>query len=378
MSETQNQQDAPQQEQQEEPTKAEKTVADLVRRWTLRLLILAALLLVWNLFADRLTPYTEHARVRTYIKPVAPEVSGLISEVHVSFSQRVKAGDILFKIDPEPYQTAVEQAQAELEQVTQSVGASSNTITTAQAQLAQANARHNLNLQQKRRYDELWERRLVARADMDKIAAEVTRSAADIERAEAELQRAREELGSAGEDNPKIRQAFAKLEQANLDLLHTEVRAPTDGGVTNVSISVGQYANTGQPLMTFIDNKQIWVEAFYRENSLGNIKPGDKVEIALDLAPGRIFQGEVISPTYGVQWQRNSNPGELPTVDINEGWLRDTQRFPISIAFTDDESVGSRLEGGQADTLVYTGNNWLLNGLGWIQIRIHTLLSYLR
>ncbi len=130
--------------------------------------------------------------------------------------------------------------------------------------------------------------------------------------------------------------------------------------------------------MTFMDTRLVWLESYVRENSLGNIKPGNEVDIALDKAPGKIFKGKVASITFGVKWNKSGqNANTLPTISVKEGWLRDSQRFPVIITFDDDSSKVYRLEGGQADVVVYTGDNVLLNGIAWLQIRLMSYLSYL-
>lgn len=195
--------------------------------------------------------------------------------------------------------------------------------------------------------------------------------------AEAELQRARQNMGDAGATNPRIRKAVAELEQAQLDLDRTVLRAPSAGGVTNLRLDAGHYAQSGTPLMTFVAGDTVWLEAYLRENNLGHIDPGDEVEIVLDAAPGRVFQGRVVSIGWGIQTGKDTGIGVLPTISGPTGWLRDPQRFPVLIEFSDNESAGFRREGGQADVIVYTGGNVVLNALGWLQIRLIALLSYL-
>jgi multidrug resistance efflux pump len=95
----------------------------------------------------------------------------------------------------------------------------------------------------------------------------------------------------------------------------------------------------------------------------------------LDVAPGRIFQGKVASIGFGVATDRDSLGG-LPSVGGQSGWLRDPQRFPVIIRFSDDSSRGLRRAGGQADVVIYTGRNFILNPLAWIWIRFVGLLSF--
>jgi multidrug resistance efflux pump len=345
--------------------------------WTRRLLIVAAVLWIWHLFADRITPYSEHARVRTYITPIVPQVSGNVVEVGVEFSQPVKAGELLFKIDQQDYQLALAKAQASLDQVLQNVGASGDDIVTSEAKLTQAQTYLTYAETEAKRYQKLAERGVIAEAERARVAAEIERARSDVAKAEAELKAAQRKLGDEGANNPKVREALSRVRGASLDLARTEVKAPADGAVTNAVLSPGQYANKGQAVMTFLDTKLVWVEAYLRENSLGRVKPGAAVDIALDKAPGKVFAGKVASLTYGVNWnQAGQSASALPTISVNEGWLRDAQRFPVHITFKDDLAEGHRLEGGQADVVIYTGDNYLLNAVAWLQIRLMSLLSY--
>ena len=109
--------------------------ADPVRRWTLAILVLCVLLFGWTLVADRLTPYTSDASVRTFVVRIAPEVSGKVVEVAVHDNQIARTGDLLFRIDPTPFRIAVERAEAKLAAAGQAIGASTAAVDAAQAQL---------------------------------------------------------------------------------------------------------------------------------------------------------------------------------------------------------------------------------------------------
>lgn len=351
---------------------------DAASVWTKRLLIICVVIWVWHLFADRLTPYSEHTRMRTYVTPIVPQVSGRVTEVDIEFNQRVNAGELLFKIDSQDYQLALEQAQASFDQAVQNIGASSDDIVSAEAKLTQAETYYDYAETEARRYEMLAGKGVISKSEEAKVATEVKRARADVARAKADLSKAQTRLGEEGENNPRVRQAYSALRVASLNLARTEVRAPSTGVVVNATFSEGQYATAGQPIMTFMDTRMVWLESYIRENSLGHVKPGNEVEIALDMAPGKIFKGKVQSLTYGVKWNKSGQEANtLPTISVKEGWLRDSQRFPVIITFDDDSSKGYRLEGGQADVVIYTSSNFFLNGIAWLQIRLMSLLSYL-
>ena len=108
-----------------------------------------------------------------------------------------------------------------------------------------------------------------------------------MKRAQANLEQARQELGPQGADNPQIREVLAALEQARLDLARTTLLAPGDGVVSNLQLNAVQFAAVGQPALTFLDTRLVWLQAFLRENSLEYITPGSRAEVVLDVLPGR-------------------------------------------------------------------------------------------
>ena len=347
-----------------------------IKRLTLTVLSLCAFLLIWYLVADRYTPYTDQARVTGNIIPVVPRVSGEVIGVDVGVNQVVQQGDVLLRIDPSDYQIAVERAEAALEQETQNVGANSEGLAVAQAELSQAITQEKYVKAQSARVFELEQRGILPVSDGDKARAEVKKSRADVEAAQAKLERAQQRLGETDNNNPKLKQALSNLADAQLDLERTTIFAPSDGGVTSVSIAAGNYANAGSPLMTFVSSETVWIEAYMRENSLGNIEPGDPVEIVLDMRPGRVYEGEVVSIGFAVDWKNNTSAGSLQSVSSETGWLRSAQRFPVIIRFTEHPGKGLLRGGGQADVTVYTSGNWITNSLAWIWMRIVSLFSY--
>jgi len=355
----------------------EKTKTDPVRRVSRIVLCLVLLLFTWYVFADRLAPWTDQARVQTYVIPIVSQVSGRVIEVNVNQDQAVKPGDVLFKIDPADYELAVENAETALELAGQEIGAGTATVTSAQAGVVLAETQLNYVKAQSARVFELEEQQLFSRSEGDKARAAVQASQAALVNARAALDKARQALGKAGKENPRFRSALAELKKTQLDLGRTATLAPSLGGITNLQIEVGHYANAGSPVMTFIEAGNAWIRADFRENNIGNIKPGNAVDIVLDVAPGKIFKGKVSSVGFAVDSSASGDAGELASVSSRSGWLRDAQRFPVIIRFDDDSSRGLRRVGGQADVLVYTGSNTIINSLGRLWIRALSWFSYI-
>ena len=352
-----------------------------VRRWTLVVLAVCAVIFVYGLFADRLAPYTSQAVVQAYIVSIAPEVAGGVVEVGVQDNQRVSPGQLLFRIDPEPYRIAAEQAEARLASAGQTIGASTAGVASAEAQLAEAIANRDNVREQTARVLELVKKGTYAKARADTANSEAKAAEAAAQRAQAELARAKESLGPQGADNPQLRDAAAALEQARLNLARTEVLAPSDGLVTNLQLTVGQYASPGQPVLTFIDLSDYWLSAEFREGSLGNVKPGAPAEVAFDVLPGRVYQASVVTIGWGVARGGRAQTGSaslgvLPTVQNQSGWIRDPQRFPVRInVISDGISPGIRYN-SQASVIIYADDNLITSSIGWFWIRLVSLLSY--
>jgi multidrug resistance efflux pump len=355
-----------------------KKARNPVRRFTWILLTIIALLFVWYLVADRVTPWTDQARVQAWIVPITPKVSGKVKKVMVERDQFVKAGDLLAVIDPEKYEIAVERAEAALELAGQAIGAGTAAVSAAQAKVVEANAKLDEYKILAARIEKAAAKGAVAAAQADSSRAEVTKAEAQVKSAEAELERAKQELGVGGKENPKMRDALAALRQARINLADTKIHAPADGGITNLKIEQGYYAKAGVPLMTFVSFQEDWIEANFRENSIGNIKVGDPVEFVLDMAPGEVHRGTIGSIGFAVKDPSNSAAGEAITVKAHSGWLRDAQRFPVTISLENKLTAsGKRFAGGQADVQVYTQEaNGLMKGLGKLWIRILSRCSY--
>lgn len=339
-------------------------------------------LFLYHLFVDRITPYTSQASIDTFLVQVAPQVSGPVVAVGVRDNHQVKKGQVLFRIDPLPFQIALRAAQANLAVAAQGADASAADVRVADAQLrrqrvdlaaSQQLGRIVLDLSAKRALSETSAIR--ARADIDKTRAELTR-------AEAEAERARIRLGEAGNDNAQVRQARAAMEQAQLDLRNSTVVAPADGAVTNLRLSAGQFASRGQPVLSFIAAGPRWLTAAMRENQLGNIASGNRAYVVFDDRPGRVFPARVESIGWGIAQGGEAPTGQLPDVAAPSGWLREPQRFPVRIVLDPPTDASDKLppgrSGAQANVVVLTRERSLMNPLARVWIWMIAKLSYLQ
>lgn len=347
-----------------------------VKRITLIVVAAGLFLFFYGIFADRVTPYTSQALVQSYLVRISAEVAGRVSEVGVRTDQRVAAGAVLFKLDREQYAIAVKRAEAQLELAGQNIGASTASVATAQAKLAEAIAKRQNTRDQTARTIELIDKGVYPEARRIQATAALESAEAIVAQAEAELEKARQNLGAKGAENPQVRDAMLALEQANLDLQRTVVLAPSDGGVTNLSLTVGQVLAKGEPAMTYIDIREIWIEAVYRENSLENIAVGNPVEIVLDILPGRVLSGRVTALGYGVS-NRNIDPRTgLLTPRAQSGWIRPPQLMPVRIEL--DEEIRPLRYGSQASVMIYPARNFVMNAIAVVKMRLVALLTYVQ
>lgn len=346
-----------------------------LRRTALVTVLIVIVVFALSVAMERLTPISSQAAVQAYVVRMASEVGGRVLEVGVGDNARIAAGQVLFRIDPKPYEIAVAEAQAGLERIGLTIGASTQEVESAQAKLVKVQAdRENVRAQVERARI-LVQRGIYARAKLDEANSALGVSEATVTGAEADLAKAREQLGPQGNDNPQFKEALAVLERARLNLLHTTVIAPSDGVVTNLQLGVGQVIGTGQAALTFIDANSIWVAAAYKENSLEYMAPGNDAEVVLDSLPGTVFAMRVESIGWGVS-QGSIDPATgLPTIRNQSGWVREPQRFPVRLVFKDSPPRGIRY-GSQVSVVVYTGENPAMNAVGRFWIRLVSALTY--
>ncbi|MCK4775889.1 MAG: HlyD family secretion protein, partial [Candidatus Krumholzibacteria bacterium] len=206
----------PNQEPASEGAKEAPKGKDPIRRVTRIVLIVCAVIFVWYLFADRLTPYTDQARVTALLVPIVPQVSGYLTEVNVRLHSVVDEDDVLFIIDQRPYILAVQSAEAALDNAAQQVGALTATVKSAAGRLGVARAQLDRSQRTYNRTEAILEKNPGALSQVDRDRSE-TNLAQSVERvfsAEADLDKAKEQLGVTGPENPQLRAAIAALEQA--------------------------------------------------------------------------------------------------------------------------------------------------------------------
>jgi len=278
-----------------------------------------------------LFPRTDDAFVRANVVGVAAHVSGPIVQMPIEDNQHVKAGQLLFLVDPRPYQSAVDRAEANLALTNLQIKALEDAIGAATSRKAQLQAQFAYDKQYLDRIEPLLKRHFVTANDVFNARSRVEADQAGVASAQSDVSKAQNDLGQYREINARRKAAEAALYDAKLNLEYCYVRAPFDAYVTNLNIAIGQYANEGHEVLSLVDNRTWYVVANFRENFLGHIRPGMPAQVYLLSYPHQRFRGRV----QGVGWALFQNNGAtvqgLPSVEETLNWVRLSQRFPVRI-----------------------------------------------
>lgn len=276
---------------------------------------------------------TENAYINADVVNVASLVAGRVIAVHVSDNQRVRKGDALFDIDPEPFNIALARAQADLAQAMQNARQDNAEVNAARAQVAQtegdlANARATLA-----RNKELVGQNFLSQQATDDTQARVHALQASLDQARAKLNKALSAPANA-EERADVLKAQASIAQAKLDLAHAHVTAAQDGQLSNLSLSAGSLVGVGAPLFALIADNSFHIDANFKETELPGIHPGEEVDIRIDMYPGQHFKGTVESISGGT----GTAFSLLPPQNATGNWVKIAQRVPVRIKFAQTDA----------------------------------------
>jgi membrane fusion protein, multidrug efflux system len=305
-------------------------------------IVAVILLAILTIRRNDLRPRTDDAYLQADIVHMAPDVSGRIVELDVQDNQTVHRDQVLFRIDPVPFQLRVEQAQAtvrglaaKLAVTTDQVAAQTSNADTANRGIAAAEAQLQLATSTLARMEPLLPRGFVTAEQVDQ--ARTAKRTAEIAVQQARLQAlgARQAISSNKPVAEELEAAKATLAIAERDLRLTVVRSPCDGRITALDIAVGEFAITGTPLFTIIDTEHWYAVGNFRETDLAALKPGQHALVYVMQAPHTPVKGVVDSLGGGVAPDEGATFLGLPHVPRSLNWVRIAQRFPVRVLLDD-------------------------------------------
>jgi multidrug resistance efflux pump len=374
---------------------------------------LAALMLLLNIFA----PTTTDVRVVKYVVPIVSQVRGRVIEVPVENNRKVKKGDVLFKIDPTPYQNEVNSLEAKLVADEAKVGADRQRLAEVQAkltnahsgerqlgqQLKQANEKvvatsASLDLMRKRvaQNTELVSTGAGNRFDLEQAQTNLNELTAQLAQARAAEAEAREklsgriggDLASVAEVKAQLATAYAQvkvseaqventratLANAQWELTQTTMLAPGNGTMVNVMLRPGFFVS-GMPfneVMTFVD-EEYQIFALFQQNELHQVEPGNEAEITLDTYPGRIIKAHVDSIIWAQGQGQLEASGDLPKTTF----VPPPGRFPVKLEVAKSDHALFLAAGARGSTAIYTEHLTLVHIIRKVLLRVASYFDYL-
>ena len=322
-------------------------------------------------------PFTANARIYFAVTPILPTVKGRVVEVPVQANAPLKEGDVLFRIDPKPFEYVVAEKKAALAEAEQNVKQLKASFDQAAAQAERANAQLQLAEQNYDRQAQLFERNVVAQATLDTASRNLDASKQSFAAAKAEEERARLAYTSnIGGVNTAVAKLRAELADAEFDLEQTTTRAAGPGFVTQVSLRPGMYAIPAQlrTSMFFVNTgpQDRELGAAFQQNSLQRVKAGDDAEVAFDAVPGRVFKGKVRTVVDAI------STGQLgTTVGLIEPETRTTAGRAVAIIDVSDEMRDYQIPlGATAQVAIYTEHWHHLSLLRKVLLRMRSWQNY--
>jgi membrane fusion protein (multidrug efflux system) len=276
------------------------------------------------------TRSTQNAYVGADSIPVATQIAGRVTQVHIKPNASVAAGQPLIDLDDRPYRVAIERAQAKLAQARLQARESLAEVSAAQAEGKRIEHLISQSRTRLARASNLAKQGFVSSQGAEDAQAQLSIDLASLEAARARVVRARTEAYADVDKHPAALAAMAELRQAELDLEYTRVKAPAAGRATNLRLTVGTQVQANTPLFMLVSEQDYWVDANFKEGELPGIVPGLAAEVELDAIPGTVFKGvvESISPGTGAAFAL------LPPQNATGNWVKTAQRVPVRIRLT--------------------------------------------
>jgi len=280
---------------------------------TAAVVLIAAAILVTKYWYYLTNPWTRDGQVHAQVIQIAPRISGPIVNLPIVDNQMVRAGDLLFEIDPRTFKAAVDSAAADLQQ--------------AQVEAKDKKEEADRAIKIRKRDRGAMSQQQLERKVNDQSSAEAA-----------------------------VRAASAQLEQAQLNLEFSQVKAPVDGYVTNLNLRLGSQAVANQPALALIDINSYWIHGYFREDRINGVNAGDRAIVTLMSYPDRPLEGRVDSLGWGIaQSDGSTGYNLLPNISATFEWIRLAQRVPVRVHLVDPPKDIPLRVGTTASVMVMTG-----------------------
>ena len=272
---------------------------------------------------------TENAYIKSNVIAVSSDVSGRVEWVGVDDNALVRKGQILFRLDQQPFRIALDRAEAELELVRTEVEHLRTDYHEATARMAAEEERVKFLARQLSRQKTLKERKLGSEQAYDEAAHDLSLAKRQVRVLRQRVQRALHSLGGTPEveieEHPRFLRARTERDQAAIALADTTIEAPVDGVVSNMKLQAGEYVEEGHAVFSLIENGKVWIEANLKETQLTHVLEGQSASITVDAYPGVEWPATVdaIAPATGAEFS------VLPPQNATGNWVKVVQRIPV-------------------------------------------------
>ncbi|MBN9076014.1 MAG: hypothetical protein BGN87_12555 [Rhizobiales bacterium 65-79] len=306
---------------------------------------------------------TDNAYVKQTMAAVSADVAGKIVEVDVIENQKVKAGDVLFKIDPEPFRIVVDQDEAALANARLQVKQLRAAYATAEAKLEADKATAEIRHRELTRSADLAGKGFAAASALDESRLAAQQADAQVDLSQKAVEAAAAALDGKPDapidDHPIVQAALAAREKAQLDLARTTVRAPKAGIASQVSkLNVGQYVSEGSEMLSIVETSDTWIEANFKETQLTDVRPGQPAVVTVDTYPGLKLEGRVES----IGAATGSEFSLIPAQNATGNWVKVVQRIPVRVR-VDEKGADILRAGMSSDVTIDTGKTRLDRGI---------------
>jgi multidrug efflux system membrane fusion protein len=293
--------------------------------------------------------YTDDAYVTSDLVAVAPQVTGPIIAVHIVDNQAIKKGDKLVTIDPTPFQLAVNQRQAQIDESTAQLKVAQEELATANAALEQATSTHTYAAKEQARYADLASSSYAPKAELDKWTDQLTRSQAGMTIAQTAITKAQSNIAV---QQAALDLAKAEMATAQWKLSKTEVLSPADGTITNLTVRVGDTGTDSIPLIGIVDANAWRILANYKQYYVRSFEIGGEAWVWLDSAPWKFRRAKITGIARGFS-RDPQKPMLLPYVAPTTDWIRLQRRIPVTIVLVDPPPGGVLFMGADARTVIF-------------------------